>query len=53
MDAQLTGYVTGDLLFQAYGDYDSLDNAFYYRFGAYLLYNLGYKAKANILGFID
>ncbi|KAJ5816569.1 hypothetical protein N7447_008802 [Penicillium robsamsonii] len=37
----------------AHGDYDSSDNAFHYRFGAYLLYNLGYKAKANILGFID
>lgn len=29
MDAQLTGYVTGDLSFQAHGDYDSSDNAFH------------------------
>lgn len=53
MDAQLTGYVEGDLSFQAHGDYDSTDNAFHYRFGAYLFYNLGFKAKAQVLNFIN
>ncbi|KAJ5880238.1 uncharacterized protein N7473_011291 [Penicillium subrubescens] len=53
MDAQLSGYVNGDLSFQAHGDYDSSDNAFHYRFGAYLFYNIGYKAKAKILSVID
>jgi chitinase len=53
MDAQLSGYVNGDLSFQAHRDYDSSDNAFHYRFGAYLFYNIGYKAKAKILSVID
>jgi chitinase len=53
MDAQLSGYVNGDLSFQAHGDYDSSVNAFHYRFGAYLFYNIGYKAKAKILSVID
>lgn len=53
MDAQLTGYVMGDLSFQADGDYDTTSNDFHYRFGAYLFYNLGYKAQAQILNFID
>ncbi|CBF89323.1 hypothetical protein AN0517.2 [Aspergillus nidulans FGSC A4] len=53
MDAQLTGYVMGDLSFQAHGDYDTASNSFQYRFGAYLFYNLGYKATAQILNFID
>lgn len=53
MDAQLTGYVMGDLSFQAHGDYDNTKNAFQYRFGAYLFYNLGYKATAKILNWID
>ncbi|GLA13200.1 hypothetical protein AnigIFM62618_009730 [Aspergillus niger] len=53
MDAQLTGYVMGDLSFQAHGDYDTTGNEFNYRFGAYLFYNLGYKATAQILNFID
>lgn len=53
MDAQLTGYVMGDLSFQAHGDYDTTGNEFNYSFGAYLFYNLGYKATAQILNFID
>ncbi|KAJ5194865.1 uncharacterized protein N7498_008303 [Penicillium cinerascens] len=53
MDAQLSGYVDTDLSFQAHGDYDTSDNAFHYRLGTYLYYNVGYKAKAKILGFID
>ncbi|KAF7587601.1 hypothetical protein BBP40_007000 [Aspergillus hancockii] len=53
MDAQLTGYVTGDLSFQAHSDYDTTSNTYKYRFGSYLFYNLGYKATAKILNFID
>lgn len=53
MDAQLSGYVNTDLSFQAHGDYDTSDNAFHYRFGAYLYYNIGYKAVAKILDFVD
>ncbi|KAL4923139.1 uncharacterized protein BDV17DRAFT_296638 [Aspergillus undulatus] len=53
MDAQLTGYVEGDLLFKAHADYNTDDNQINYLFGAYLKYNLGYKATAQILNFID
>ncbi|OQE10109.1 hypothetical protein PENFLA_c093G00176 [Penicillium flavigenum] len=53
MNAQLSGYVNTDLSFQAHGDYDTSDNAFHYRFGAYLYYNIGYKAVAKILSFVD
>jgi chitinase len=53
MDAQLTGYVMGDLSFQAHSDYDTTSNTYKYRFGSYLFYNLGYKATAKILNFID
>ena len=53
MDAQLSGYVNTDLSFQAHSDYDTSDNAFHYRFGAYLYYNIGYKAVAKILDFVD
>lgn len=34
-------------------DYDTSDNAFHYRLGVYLYYNIGYKAVATILNFID
>ncbi|KAJ5505938.1 hypothetical protein N7453_004895, partial [Penicillium expansum] len=53
MDVQLSGYMDTDLSFQAHGDYDTSDNAFHYRFGAYLYYNIGYKAVAKILSYID
>ncbi|KAB8237919.1 uncharacterized protein BDW43DRAFT_306620 [Aspergillus alliaceus] len=53
MDAQLTGYVTGDLSFQAHSDYDTTINTYKYRFGSYLFYNLRYKATAKILNFVD
>ncbi len=50
MDAQLSGYVNTDpLLPGSLSDYDTSDNAFHYRFGAYLYYNIGYKAVAKIL----
>ncbi|KAL4861163.1 hypothetical protein BDV12DRAFT_204279 [Aspergillus spectabilis] len=53
MDVQLTRYVKGDLLFKAHADYNTNDNQINYLFGAYLKYNLGYKATAQILNFID
>ncbi|KGO37509.1 hypothetical protein PEX1_029170 [Penicillium expansum] len=53
MDVQLSGYVDTDLSFQAHSDYDTSDDAFHYRFGAYLYYNIGYKAVAKILSYID
>lgn len=53
MDAQLTGYVMGDISLQAHGDYDTATNDFHYRFGVFLLDNLGYKATAQALSFID
>ncbi|KAK4864821.1 hypothetical protein LT330_001444 [Penicillium expansum] len=53
MDVQLSGYVDTDLSFQAHSDYDTSDDAFHYQFGAYLYYNIGYKAVAKILSYID
>lgn len=53
MDAQLTGYMEGDLRFKAHADYNTDDNQINYSFGAYLYYNLGYKATAEILNFFD
>jgi hypothetical protein len=53
MDAQLTGYVRGDLSFQAHADADLQNKAFNYRYGVYVFYNLGYKANAHILGVIN
>lgn len=53
MDAQLSGYVEGDLSFQAHADYNTDNDAIRYMFGAYIYYNLGYKATAKILNFID
>jgi chitinase len=53
MDAQLTGYVEGNLTFEAHADYKTDSNEIGYSFGTYFYYNLGYKAVAQILGFID
>lgn len=53
MDAQLSGYLRGILSFQGHGDYETDSNAFSYRFGAYLFYNIGYKATARVLEFLD
>jgi chitinase len=53
MDAQLHGYIVGDLSFQAHGDYSTSTNKIRYSFGAYFIYNLGYTATAQILGLFD
>lgn len=50
-DAQLTAYMRGDLSFQASGKVTTETLSFDYRYGVYFLYNLGYKAKANVLFF--
>jgi hypothetical protein len=53
MDAQLHGYVIGDLLFQAHGDYSTSTNEITYWFGAYFIYNIGYSATTQILSLFD
>ncbi|KAI1104572.1 putative bacteriodes thetaiotaomicron symbiotic chitinase [Jackrogersella minutella] len=53
MDAQLTGYVMGDLSFQASGQADTKTGVFQYSYGVYAFYNIGYKATAVILGLIN
>lgn len=53
MDAQLSGYVMGDLSFQASGDVSTTTGAFIYSYGVYAIYNLGYTAKATILGIVN
>ncbi|KAI3339955.1 hypothetical protein F4824DRAFT_498076 [Ustulina deusta] len=53
MDAQLTGYVTGDLSFQASGKANTATNSYQYTYGVYAFYNIGYKATALILGVLN
>lgn len=53
MDAQLTGYVTGDLSFQSSGDADPTTGKFRYSYGVYVFYNLGYKVTATIVGLVN
>ncbi|KAJ5640413.1 hypothetical protein N7528_000038 [Penicillium herquei] len=53
MDAQLSGFVEADLNFRAHADLSSSDQAFHYSLGSYIIYNLGYKATAKILGIVD
>ncbi|KAL1835649.1 hypothetical protein VTJ49DRAFT_6294 [Mycothermus thermophilus] len=53
VDAELSGYVRGDLSFQASSDIGTDTGAFRYTYGVYLFYNLGYTATAKILGLID
>ncbi|KAL2116052.1 hypothetical protein VTJ04DRAFT_10307 [Mycothermus thermophilus] len=53
MDAQLSGYLTGDLSFQASSDVNTGTNSFRYSYGVYFFYNIGYTATAKILGLID
>ena len=50
VDAQLVGYVNTSLSFQASGtgSVDSTGTAASYRYGIYLIYNLGYGAYATI-----
>ncbi|ETS88166.1 hypothetical protein PFICI_01994 [Pestalotiopsis fici W106-1] len=53
MDAQLTGYVMGDLSFQASGQVSTTTGSFQYSYGVYAFYNIGYKATAVILGILN
>uniref|UniRef100_A0A0P0CAT0 chitinase n=1 Tax=Hypocrella siamensis TaxID=696354 RepID=A0A0P0CAT0_9HYPO len=53
MDAQLSGFVTGTLSFQASGSADTSSKQFRYSYGVYVFYNIGYSAKATVLGIID
>lgn len=53
VNAQLTGFVTGDLNFQARGTYDTNSGSFKYSYGVYVFYNIGYKATATILNVIN
>ncbi|KAL2814184.1 hypothetical protein BJX63DRAFT_431584 [Aspergillus granulosus] len=52
-EAHLTGYVEGNLTFEAHADYDTDSNEIAYSFGSFFYYNLGYKAVAQIFGFTD
>jgi hypothetical protein len=53
MDAHLSGYVTGDLSFQASGDVTTGTGAFRSSYGVYVFYNLGYSATAQVLGLFN
>ncbi|PHH75536.1 hypothetical protein CDD82_4401 [Ophiocordyceps australis] len=53
MDAQLSGYLVGTLSFQASTDVDTSTKTMHYSYGVYLLFNLGYSARAHILGLVD
>lgn len=53
IDAQLSGYVMGDLSFQAKGAVSTTTGSFDYSYGVYAIYNLGYSAKATILGIVN
>ncbi|KAI1658123.1 putative bacteriodes thetaiotaomicron symbiotic chitinase [Daldinia decipiens] len=53
MDAQLTGYLMGDLSFQASGQADTNTGNFQYSYGVYAFYNIGYKATAVTLGLVN
>lgn len=53
MDAQLSGFVTGDLSFQASGAVTASTGSFRYTYGVYAFYNIGYSATASILGLFN
>lgn len=53
MDAQLSGFVTGDLSFQASGSVTASSGSFRYTYGVYAFYNIGYSATATILGLFN
>ncbi|PHH65090.1 hypothetical protein CDD81_3488 [Ophiocordyceps australis] len=53
MDAQLSGYLVGTLSFQASTDVNTQSQTMHYSYGVYLLFNMGYSARAYILGVID
>ena len=51
--ATVSAYLKAALQFEAKGSISSTTGAFDYEYGAYLFYNLGYKAKATVLKFFD
>lgn len=53
MDAQLSAFMTGKLSFSAQLDGTATSTKFPIKYGAYIFYNIGYSAKAQILGLID
>ncbi|PFH61273.1 hypothetical protein XA68_17786 [Ophiocordyceps unilateralis] len=52
VDAQLSGYLVGGLSFQATSHINHESNELKYSYGVYLIYNLGYTAKAIILDMV-
>lgn len=53
MDAQITGFMTGILQFFAEGRASTNTGRWDYQYGAYFYFNLGYKAKAVVLEWLD
>ncbi|KAK3395032.1 hypothetical protein B0H63DRAFT_533483 [Podospora didyma] len=53
VDAQITAFMLGTLSFQARGLANLVTGKFDYTYGVYLLYNVGFKAKAVILEWKD
>ncbi|EGX88796.1 bacteriodes thetaiotaomicron symbiotic chitinase, putative [Cordyceps militaris CM01] len=53
MDAQLSGFLAGTLSFQARAKADTGSQNFTFSYGVHFLYNIGYSAKAVILGITD
>ncbi len=49
VDTQITAFMQGTLSFQAPGVANFVAVTFNYQYGAYLLYNHGFKAKPVIL----
>jgi hypothetical protein len=53
VDAQVTAYMMGMLQFWATGKVSTNTGSFDYQYAAYFYYNLGYKAKAVVLEWLD
>lgn len=53
VDAQVTAFLRAALRFLATGSADTTSKVFNYKYGAYVYYNLGYKAKAVLLEWKD
>ncbi|WQF83340.1 Putative glycoside hydrolase family 18, catalytic domain, glycosyl hydrolase family 18 (GH18) active [Colletotrichum destructivum] len=53
VDAQVTAFLKGALTFRAWAIGDIVDSVYEYGYGVYLYYNIGYKAKAQILEWFD
>lgn len=53
MDAQVTAFLYGALTLRAWAIGEIVSQIYKFGYGAYLYYNVGYKAKAEILEWID